>query len=143
MNSTIDGLVRDGLLEAVVADPKAARQIIEESRRHVTAAQRIEEIDRSGAYVLCYDAARKAVSAVLLHAGYRAMAVPGSHTAIAKIAVSLGSTQPERSRLRQLNQMRQHRNRSEYAVRSFSAQETKAAIELAAWIIEFAATRLS
>lgn len=142
MNPTIDDLVGDGLLEAVPADSKTARRILEEARRHVAGAQLIATLDRSGAYVLCYDAARKAVAAVLLAGGYRAMAVPGAHVAIAKAAVSLASTDPERSRLRQLNQMRHHRNRSEYGVRSFSAQETTAAIESAAWIIEFAVSEI-
>lgn len=142
MNPTVADLVGDGLLEAVPADPKSARRILDEARRHVAAAGTIGAMDRSGAYVLCYDAARKAVAAVLLASGYRAMAVPGAHVAIAKVAVSLASTDQERSRLRQLNQMRHHRNRSEYGVRSFSAQETKAAIELAAWTIDFANERV-
>jgi hypothetical protein len=143
MNPTIDDLIREGSLEAVPVDPNSARRILEEARRHVAAAGKIGAMDRSGAYVLSYDAARKAVAAVLLASGYRAMAVPGAHVAIAKAAaVSLASTDPERSRLRQLNQMRHHRNRSEYGVRSFSAQETKAAIELAAWIIEFADSKV-
>lgn len=142
MNPTVADLVGDGLLEAVPADSKSARRILDEARRHIAAAGTIGTMDRSGAYVLCYDAARKAVAAVLLASGYRAMAVPGAHVAIAKAALSLGSTDQERSRLRQLNQMRHHRNRSEYGVRSFSAQETKAAIELAAWTIDFANERV-
>ena len=44
---------------------------------------------------------------------------------------TFGSSGVERSRLRQLDQMRRHRNRSEYGVRSFSAQETEGAIDLA------------
>lgn len=137
MNSTIARLVEDGQLEAVPADPKTARRSIEEARRHVDAARRILKLDRTGAYVLCYDAARKSISALLLASGFRAMATAGAHTAIAKAAVSFGSNQSERSRLRQLNQMRRNRNRSEYGVRTFGAQEAKAAIELATWIIEF------
>jgi hypothetical protein len=44
--------------------------------------------------------------------------------------------------LRQLDQMRRHRNRSEYGVRSFSAQETDRAIDLATWIVEFAVAKV-
>jgi hypothetical protein len=142
MNPNIDDLVREGSFEAVPADPVSARRILDEARRHVAAARQIGELDRSGAYVLCYDAARKAISAVLLAGGYRAMSVPGAHVAIARAAVSFGSSEAERSRLRQLDQMRRHRNRSEYGVRSFSAQETDGAIDLATWIIEFAAAKV-
>ena len=142
MNPTIDDLVREGSFEAVPADAATARRILDEARKHVAAARQIGELDRSGAYVLCYDAARKAVSAVLLAGGYRAMSVPGAHVATAKAAVSFGSSEAERSRLRQLDQMRRHRNRSEYGVRSFSAQETEGAIDLATWIIDFAAAQV-
>ena len=142
MNPTIDDLVRDGSFEAVPADSATARRILDEARRHVAAARQIATLDPSGAYVLCYDAARKAVSAVLLAGGYRAMSVPGAHSATAPAAFSFGASEAERSRLRQLDQMRRHRNRSEYGVRSFSAQETDSAIDLAEWIIEFAHRRI-
>ena len=143
MNPTIDDLVREGSFQAVPADPTSARKILDEAQRHVRAAGQIAGLDRSGAYVLCYDAARKAISAVLLAGGYRAMSVPGAHVAIARAAVSFGASEVERGRLRQLDQMRRHRNRSEYGVRSFSAQETDGAIDLATWIIEFAAAQFA
>ncbi|HKY47885.1 MAG TPA: HEPN domain-containing protein [Acidimicrobiia bacterium] len=142
MNPTIDDLVRDGSFEAVPADPASARRILDEARRHVAAARQIATLDPSGAYVLSYDAARKAVSAVLLAGGYRAMSVPGAHAATARAAFSFGASEVEQNRLRQLDQMRRHRNRSEYGVRSFSAQETEGAIDLAEWIIEFAHQRI-
>ncbi len=142
MNPIIDDLAREGSFEAVPADPASARRILDEARRHVAAARQIATLDPSGAYVLCYDAARKAISAVLLAGGYRAMSVPGAHVAIARAAVSFGASEVERSRLRQLDQMRRHRNRSEYGVRSFSAQETVGAIDLATWIIEFASSEI-
>ena len=142
MNPTIDELVGDGSVEAVPADRTTARRILDAARRHVAAAGQIKSLDRSGSYVLCYDAARKAISALLLAGGYRVMSVPGAHVAIAKAAVSLGSTESERRRLRQLDQMRRHRNRSEYGVRSFSAQETEGAFDLATWIVAFAHSRI-
>jgi hypothetical protein len=142
MNPTIDDLVREGSFEAVPADATSARRILDEARRHVAGASQIATLDPSGAYVLCYDAARKAISAVLLAGGYRAMSVAGAHAATARAAVSFGSNGVERSRLRQLDQMRRHRNRSEYGVRSFSAQETDGAIDLATWIIELATSKV-
>ncbi len=142
MNPIIDDLVRDGSFEAVAADSATAQRILDEARRHVAAARQIATLDPSGAYVLCYDAARKAVSAVLLAGGYRAMSVPGAHAATARAAFSFGASEAEQNRLRQLDQMRRHRNRSEYGVRSFSAQETEGAIDLAEWIIEFAHQRI-
>jgi hypothetical protein len=58
MNPTIDDLVREGSFEAVPADAVSARRILDEARRHVAGARQIATLDRSGAYVLCYDAAR-------------------------------------------------------------------------------------
>ena len=40
----------------------------------------------SGAYVLAYDAARKAVAAALLMTGHRVRSRPGSHQALAQYA---------------------------------------------------------
>ncbi|MBA3360879.1 MAG: hypothetical protein ACR2NT_09995 [Acidimicrobiia bacterium] len=138
MNPVVDNLVRDGILEIVPVDATAARQILEVAARHVDAARLIIEVDRSGAYVLCNDAARKAIAGILLASGYRALAVPGSHAAIARAAGSMSSDPNEVARLVQLDGMRRHRNRSEYGIRTFSAQEAEAAIELASWTIDFA-----
>ncbi|MGI8518534.1 MAG: hypothetical protein ACR2ME_09385 [Acidimicrobiia bacterium] len=138
MKPVVEGLVRDGILEVVPVDATATRQILEVAARHVDAARLIIDVDRSGAYVLCYDAARKAIAGILLARGFRALAVPGSHAAIARAASSMSSDPNEVARLAQLDGMRRHRNRSEYGIRTFSAQETEAAIDLASWMLDFA-----
>lgn len=46
-------------------------------RQHVEAARHIAELDPSGAYVLAYDAARKAVAAALLMDGHGVLSRPG------------------------------------------------------------------
>ena len=138
MNRTVKALVAKGMLETVTSDPPTARRILEEAARHVEAAQRIATVDPGGAYVLSYDAARKAISAVLLASGYRAMAVPGAHYAIARAAISLGSGPEEKSLLRRLDRMRRERNRSEYGIRPFGRQEVDEAVTFAGWAVEFA-----
>lgn len=143
MNQVVDELVRDGQLEKAPPDPRAADRMLEEATRHVEAVRLISEVDRSGAYVLCYDAARKAITALLLANGFRALAVPGSHATIARAALSLASSVTDRSRLRLLNEMRRHRNRAEYGVRAFSRQEVEGAIDAASWMITFVRRRLS
>lgn len=94
-------------------------------------------------YSLLYDAARKSIVAILLASGFRMMAAPGSHAAVAEAAVSLATSEEERSNLRELDRMRRQRNRSEYGVRSFSTAELEKAAELANWIVEFARARFA
>ena len=142
MNEVIDQLVQAGVFESVPPDPTTARRWLDEARRHTEAAALIADIDASGSYVLCYDAARKAIAAVLLAAGYRSMAAPGAHAAIADAAVSMTSNASEKARFRSFDRMRRQRNKSEYGLRAFSVLEVNVATELAKWIIEFADARL-
>ena len=69
--SELDDLIAKGLIEAVESDLPMAEQWISDARRHLEAAQAIQTMDPSGAYVLAYDAARKAVAAALLMTGHR------------------------------------------------------------------------
>jgi hypothetical protein len=138
VNETVDRLVEEGLLERVPADQATARRWLDDARRHLVAAQRISDDDPIGAFVLSYDAARKSIAAVLLAAGIRAMAAPGSHWAIAQAAESLATTASDRSRLRRLETMRRTRNRTEYGSIIIGAQEVESALAGSRWINEFA-----
>ncbi|MEX2134618.1 MAG: hypothetical protein WEB67_10795, partial [Acidimicrobiia bacterium] len=81
--TSIEDLLSSGLIEPVEADPTTATQWLEDAGRHLEAANKIADLDPSGAYVLAYDAARKSVAAALLMTGHRVRSRPGSHQALA------------------------------------------------------------
>jgi len=133
--SEIDDLVAKGLIETVEPDRPMAEQWIDEGGRHLQAAQAIETIDPSGAYVLAYDAARKALAAALLMTGHRVRSRPGSHQALAQFAKVLGQSTTEPA-LTQFDRLRRERNRSEYGTRTFGKSEVNQAIKTARVILE-------
>ncbi len=133
--SELDDLIAKGLIEAVESDRTMAEQWVSDARRHLEAAQAIEIIDPLGAYVLAYDAARKAVAAALLMTGHRVRSRPGSHQALAQYAKVLARETGE-SALEQFDRLRRERNRSEYGSRSFGRAEVSEAIRSAGAILE-------
>lgn len=128
--SILDDLLRQGLIESVEPDEATAAKWLDDARRHLNAAQRIADLDRSGAYVLAYDAARKSVTAALLTTGHRVRSRPGAHQALARYADHL-ATQVGEAALERLDRLRRNRNRSEYGSRSFGQAEVSEAIDTA------------
>ncbi|MGA7271676.1 MAG: HEPN domain-containing protein [Acidimicrobiia bacterium] len=128
--STLDDLASRGLIEAVEADDVTATKWLQDAERHLDAAQRIADLDPSGAYVLAYDAARKSVAAALLRTGHRVRIRPGAHQALARYATSL-TTQTGEPALGRFDRLRRNRNRSEYGSRSFGTAEVSEAINTA------------
>ena len=133
--SELDDLIAKGLIEAVESDRPIAEQWIGDARRHLEAAEAIQTIDPSGAYVLAYDAARKAVAAALLMTGHRVRSRPGSHQALGQYAKVLARETGEPA-LEQFDRLRRERNRSEYGSRSFGKAEVNEAIRSAGAILE-------
>ena len=105
--------------------------IVDEARRHLESAERILDADANGAYQLLYDAARKAVSAHMLAAGYRATNRAGAHEATARYAREA----LDEPRTAHLDRMRKNRNRSEYDIRFFDTRELRADLEHARAIV--------
>jgi hypothetical protein len=111
----LEALVREGRIDRVEADPDAARDRLEEARRHLDSAGLIAETDPAGAYSLLYDAARKAVDAHMLMSGYRvSKSRLGAHEATARYAASVLGSGPHAESARRFDRMRRNRNRSEY-----------------------------
>jgi HEPN domain-containing protein len=133
--SELDDLIEKGLIEAVDSDRPMAEQWISDARRHLKAAKAIQTMDPSGAYVLAYDAARKAVAASLLMTRHRVRSRPGSHQALAQFAKVLARDTGETA-LEQFDRLRRERNRSEYGSRSFGKAEVNEAIRSAGAILE-------
>lgn len=110
--STLDALIAGGELERVPASTRAAEAEMARARTHVGSARQLLDTDPEGAYTLAYDAARRALAAVLQNQGLRATS-RGGHTVIYE-AVRAQLDPPLGSILRPFNRMRARRNEIEY-----------------------------
>ncbi|WP_308298801.1 hypothetical protein [Streptomyces sp. GESEQ-35] len=94
------------------ASRQAAEAELVRARTHVGSARQLAATDAEGAYTLAYDAARRALAAVLQNQGLRATS-RGGHTVIYE-AVRAQLDPPLGSVLRPFNRMRARRNEVEY-----------------------------
>lgn len=131
----LDDLLAQDLIEVVPSDGPMAAQWIDDSGRHLEAVEAIKTIDPTGAYVLAYDAARKAVAAALLVEGYRVKSRPGAHQALARYARHL-SERTNALELGRFDRLRRNRNQAEYGSRTFGSAEVEEAIATARAILD-------
>jgi hypothetical protein len=108
----VDTLIADKQIEHVHPDRAAADRLLDEARAHLESATRIADSDAAGAYTLVYDAARKALAAVLENEGLRATS-HGGHIAVFE-AVRAQLDPPKGSTLQPFDRMRRRRNAVEY-----------------------------
>ncbi|WP_314171782.1 hypothetical protein [Streptomyces winkii] len=110
--STVDEMISRRELERVPPSRQSAEAELERSRTHAGSARELMESDPEGAYTLAYDAARRALAAVLQNQGLRATSRGGHRavyeTARAQLDPPLGSV------IRPFNRMRVRRNEVEY-----------------------------
>jgi hypothetical protein len=93
-------LLDEGRIEAVEPDVDAAKNKLEEAKRHLASAAAIADDDPEGAYSLVYDAARKAADAHMLANGYRASkSKVGAHEATARYVEAWREVRVRRARL--------------------------------------------
>lgn len=103
----VAALITARRLETVPADIATARQRLECAREKLAT---IASLDVEVAYVTAYDAARIAVTAHMLAAGYRVRATTGAHEAVGIYAEASISTPSAR----EFKRMRRRRNKAEY-----------------------------
>jgi HEPN domain len=101
-----------GELQSVPASRQRADRLVTQARAHLESAAAVREHDPNGAYALAYDAARKALTAVLENQGLRVTS-RGGHVAVydvicAQLDPPLGKV------LRPFDRMRRRRNDAEY-----------------------------
>jgi hypothetical protein len=101
-----------GEIERVPASRHHADLLLGQASQHARAARAIVSIDPTGAYQLLYDAARKALNAVLENQGLRATS-RGGHIAVLD-AVSAQLDPPLGAILRPFDRLRRRRNQAEY-----------------------------
>ena len=110
--STLDDMLSKGSLERVPPSRTHAEAMLDQARRHLAAAGTIATGDPVGAYQLAYDAARKALTAVLENQGLRPTRA-GGHLAVLD-AVRAQLDPPMGGVLRPFDRMRRRRNDAEY-----------------------------
>ncbi|GAA1848195.1 HEPN domain-containing protein [Myceligenerans crystallogenes] len=106
-------LLGRGQIEQVEPHSEHARTLLAEARRHLSSASLLATTDdQSAAFVTAYDAARKALAAVLAVQGLRARGGDGGHRVLGEL---VQAQIPDRRRtLREFDWMRQKRNDTEY-----------------------------
>jgi hypothetical protein len=125
---TIEKLIASAALEQVPASREHADLLIAQARKHLESARVIAGTDPEGAYAMVYDAARKALTAVLENQGLRTTRLRGHHQS-AYEAVVAQLVPPMGKQLRPFNRMRQTRGSAEYPKRDEPALSTEDVLE--------------
>lgn len=108
----IERLLRERHLEQVLADSDLAVAILGQAKNHLATAEREAELDPFVAYSALYDAARKALAALLQAQGLRPTREGGHLTVLEAARAQLDP--PLGKLLRPLDRMRRTRHAAEY-----------------------------
>lgn len=133
----IDDLVERRELQRVPADDEAARRMLESARTHLTSAAMIRDTDPEMALAVAYDAARKALAALLETQGLRATS-QGGHIALRDAVLAQLDGLPGAQPLRAFDRLRRRRHTVEYLETQVDADEAAEAHERASEIVAFA-----
>jgi hypothetical protein len=110
--ATVDRMLAEAELQRVPASREHADRLVDQARRHLASARDVCETDPEGGYVLGYDAARKALTAVLENQGLRPTS-RGGHVAVYE-AIRAQLDPPMGMVLRPFDRMRRQRHEVEY-----------------------------
>ena len=110
--ATIDALLADRRLERVTPSRELAYALLDQAHRHLQTAAGNAEADPTGSFQLAYDAARKALAALLANQGLRSRG-EGAHAVL--LTAALAQLDPPMGRdLRHFDWLRRTRNSAEY-----------------------------
>lgn len=110
--ATIDVLLADRRLERVTPSREVADLLIGQARRHLATAEAAASLDPTAGFQIAYDAARKALTAILANQGLRPRG-DGAHAVL--LTAALAQLDPPMGRdLRQFDWLRRTRNGAEY-----------------------------
>jgi hypothetical protein len=110
--TAIEKMMADHYLQRVPASREHAETMLAQARQYAASARLLAPTNPDASYVLAYDAARKALTAVLENQGLRPTS-RGGHIAVID-AVTAQLDPPLGSTLRTVGRMRTRRNRVEY-----------------------------
>lgn len=108
----IEKLLADKHLQRIPASREHADRLLIQARRHPTSAAAAADPDPEGAYALLYDAARKALWAILENQGLRPTSAGGHLAAYHAVRAQLDP--PMGWQLRPYDRRRRHRRDAEY-----------------------------
>ena len=108
----IDRMLAGGELQRVPASREHADRLVRQARTHLASAAEISETDSAGGYTLVYDAARKALTAILENQGLRPTS-RGGHLAVYE-AIRAQLDPPMGQVLRPFDRIRRQRHDVEY-----------------------------
>jgi hypothetical protein len=137
--AVVDRMLADQHLQRIPASREHADRLITQARAHLSSSAEICDADPPGGYALVYDAARKALAAVLENQGLRPT-TRGGHLAVYE-AVRAQLDPPLGSTLRPFDRMRRQRNDAEYppsTAPAFTAADVREDIPKAAAILDLA-----
>ena len=109
----VEQLITNGELERVRPSVEVATRLLADASAHVSLASKGTEEDPAGALQLCYDAARKAATALLAAQGLRAT-TRGGHIAVIDAVRAQFNDEGAMAIFGRLHALRRRRNRSEY-----------------------------
>lgn len=110
----VDQMIGRGEIDRVSASREQADLLLRQARAHIETARSSAAQDPAGAYSLVYDAARKALAAVLANQGLRASS-RGGHIAVYEAATAQ-LVPPLGEQIRPFDRMRRTRIAHEYPV---------------------------
>ena len=110
--NVIDDLLAHGRLTRVTPNRELADTLLAQARAHLASGTQVVQSDPSGAFSLVYDAARKALTAILVNQGLRAGG-DGAHAVLAE-AVTAQLDPPLGATFRPFTWMRPLRNHTQY-----------------------------
>jgi len=108
----IEAMLKADELQQVPASRERADLLLSQADTHLSTANRVAADDAEGAYALVYDAARKALVALLENEGLRPTSRAGHHGIY--LAVKAQLDPPLGKVLRPFERMRRRRNEIEY-----------------------------
>lgn len=136
-------MIAAGLVERVPANLPHAQLLLEQARTHLGSAEELAERDANAAFAVQYDAARKALAAVLLMRGFRVKS-KGGHAGLYQ-AVRVDLPTGDRAVIRAFDELRKRRHEVEYlteAVPQATPEEVLVAIGQSRAIVEWAIRQL-
>jgi len=137
--STVDQLVETRRIERVAPSREVADLMLAQARQHLATASVVAATDPTAAFQVAYDAARKALAAVLANQGLRPRG-EGAHAVL--LTVALAQLDPPMGReLRHFDWLRRTRNSAEYPLPDtppISADDVADALPLASAIVTIA-----
>ena len=115
-------LIESDVVQPVEVDGDAALRDLAAAHAHLASARLIADSDPTGAFVMSYDATRKAIAAHMRAQGLRVRKGPGEHERTARYASA--ALDPDISEhLDALDGMRRLRHQSEYGARLIRPDE--------------------